>query len=85
MLKRLYGGWPTGAETAAAIQAGVAVGGTAPEGFKSGGGVATQPAGGSQGQTVADIGDATTRELINRGLLPGGSEFTSGNQRSPKA
>ena len=85
LLKRLYGGWPTDAETAAAIQAGVAVGGTAPEGFKPGGGVATQPAVGSQGQTVADIGDATTKELINRGLLPGGSEFTSSNQRSPKA
>jgi hypothetical protein len=43
LLARLYGGWPTDAETAETIKAAVAAGAKAPEGFKEGG-VNAQPA-----------------------------------------
>ena len=76
LLKRLYGGWPTDAETAAAIQAGVAVGGSAPQGFNPAGNsqqVSTQP--GNAGY-VSPINADTQREIARAerdGVLPPGS------------
>lgn len=70
LIKRLFGGWPTDPETAQAIKDAVAIGATAPEGFKAGE-VSTQPA--SSGRWVDPIAAAsakTTQDMIASGDLP---------------
>jgi len=65
LLKRLFGGWPTDAETAQTIQSAVAIGATAPEGFKAGG-VATQPASGNQSGAYRSLINQDTQKEYER-------------------
>ncbi len=62
LLKRLVGGWPTDPETAQTIQSAVAVGGKAPEGFKAGSGVSTQPANAASGEYRSLVNANTNAE-----------------------